>query len=319
MKRNFVRVLPLVIIAAATWVALTQTQNIKDWFAVRSFEPSAAIEALARDTGMSDEGRRLFYASQPALNDRQQFNDNCEFPDRSLVLGCYSAQRIYIFSVDDERLEGVEEVTAAHEMLHAVYDRMSAGERERIDDLVTRAYAGINNERLRETIEGYEESDPSVVENELHSILGTEHRNLSLELEEHYAQYFTDRDAVLDISEAYEKVFESLQDDIARLDNQIASLKSQISSLESKLESMSEFLNSEAERLESLLNANNISGYNAAVPGYNSTVNEFNATIDQYESRVNRHNTLVEERNSIAVEQNDLVQSLDSKFQPIVN
>lgn len=307
------------LIVFFSWAAVTQAQNIRDWLTLQSFEPSPAIVALADDTDMSDAGRRLFYASQPALNDSEAFNRNCTFPDRSLVLGCYANQRIYIFSVDEPRLEGVEEVTAAHEMLHAVYDRMSDSEKARIDALTTTAFRSIDNERLQETIQQYEDTDPSVVENELHSILGTEHRDLPAELEEHYAKYFNDRGVVLQISEAYERVFVQLQDEIAGLDARIAQLRATIDDLETKLSSMSEFLNSEAARLDRLLSANNISAYNAAVPGYNATVDEFNQTIDRYEQQVATHNQLVEQRNAIAIEQNSLVQSLDSKFQPIVN
>ena len=320
MRTSLSRWLPLVIVVGLAWLAMSHTQDIKDWLALRDYTPSAAIAGLADDSGMSDAGRRLFYVSHPELNDRDAFNTNCPFPDRSLVLGCYAQQQIYIFNVDDPRLSGVEEVTAAHEMLHAVYDRMSEGERATIDRLVMDAYKELDDERLNETIAQYEASDPSSVPNELHSILGTEHRKLPQELEAHYAKFFANnRKQVLDISEAYEEVFVELQDEIEGYDKQITNLKSQITSLESSLETRSQALSREGDRLDALLAADDISAYNAAVPAYNADVASFNATIKEYQAKVKQHNDLVEKRNKIAVEQNDLVHSLDSKFSPIVN
>ena len=121
----------LVLFISLFWFGFSNSQSIRDWWVLRSFSPSNEIVSLADDTGMSDQGRQKFYVSQPELNSRASFNDNCPFPDRSLVLGCYASLRIYIFDVDDPQLEGVEEVTAAHEMLHAVYDRLSTGDRDR--------------------------------------------------------------------------------------------------------------------------------------------------------------------------------------------
>lgn len=319
MLKTLSRWLPLVIVISLAWLAVSRTQDIRDWFALRDYTPSPVIAGLAQDTNMSEEGRRLFYVSHPELNDRESFNTNCPFPDRSLVLGCYSQQQIYIFNVDDPRLSGVEEVTAAHEMLHAVYDRFAEDERAKIDRLVMEAYRTLDDERLNETIAQYEASDPASVPNELHSILGTEHRQLPAELEAHYARYFNSRDAVLAISESYEKVFVGLQNDIERLDKQIGGLKDQIGTLEGSLETRSQALSKESDRLDALLAADNIPAYNAAVPGYNANVASFNATIEEYQAKVKLHNDLVDKRNNIAVEQNSLVHSLDSKFSPIVN
>ena len=38
---------------------------------------------------------------------------------KTAVLGCYANREISIFNVTDQRLDGIREVTAAHEMLHA--------------------------------------------------------------------------------------------------------------------------------------------------------------------------------------------------------
>ena len=309
----------LILFFVAVFLAATNQRQIRDWWILRNYQPSAEIVSLADDTSMSEEGRHLFYVSQPELNDKTQFNDNCRFPERSIVLGCYSAERIYIFSVDNKKLKGVEEVTAAHEMLHAAYERLSADERSEIDELLLSTFDDLNDKRLNQTIDDYEEADPESVTNELHSILGTEHRKLPDKLEEHYSRYFNNRRTVVNISEDYEQVFEELQDQIAAYDKQLKELKNDIAALEAALESMSSFLISETARLEALLENDKTSAYNAAVPNFNATVKEYNSTIDTYQDKVDKHNRIVEKRNAIALEQNKLVQSLDSKFQPINN
>lgn len=266
---------------------------------------------------MTATGQRIFYASRPELNDATNFNSNCPFPDRSLVLGCFADNHIYIYAVDNAKLNGVEEVTAAHELLHAVYARLSNTERSRVDQLTEQVFKNLNDKRLNETIKGYQQDDPESVPNELHSILGTEYKNLSEELEAHYALYFSDRGKVVTIAESYEKVFVELQAKIAQLAEQISSLKDQINQTEGKLTSDKASLDAEAKRLQTLRNDNQFEAYNAGVPGYNADVNAYNALVEEYKSLVKRHNTLVEEHNELALEQNQLIESLNSKFQPI--
>ncbi|MDX1765754.1 MAG: hypothetical protein R3313_02255 [Candidatus Saccharimonadales bacterium] len=313
------RILLFVLVIGGLGFAVVNQQNIRDWYALRNYDPPEQIAKLADDTGMSDYGRRLFYISQPELNDQSSFNDNCQFPERTIVLGCYAAQRIYIYDVNNDQVDGIEEVTAAHEMLHAAYERLSTRERDRINDLLEQTFLELNDQRLNETIAEYEDADPSSVPNELHSILATEHRDLPAELEKHYSQFFNDRQKVVEISEAYEKVFEDLEAKIEKYDKQLEDLKLQITNLEFALETQSRNIENESNRLDSLLNNNQIAAYNAAVPSYNLQVNEYNSQIDDYQTLVDRHNDIVEKRNDIALEQNELVQSLDSKFMPIGN
>src|SRR5690606_3442881 len=108
-----------------------------------------------------------------------------------IVLGCFvEGQGIYLYNVSDERLDGVKEVTAAHEVLHAGYSRLSSRDKARINHLLDQAFQANNDERIKETVETYRKRDPSIVSNELHSILATEARELPSELEEHYRRYF---------------------------------------------------------------------------------------------------------------------------------
>jgi methyl-accepting chemotaxis protein len=314
-----VKAFALFVLAGILGIYLIGPQRIADWLAYRSYEPPQEISVMVSATGMSDEGEFYFYASQPQLNNKDSFNANCPFPEKNLVLGCYSDRLIYIFDVNDQRIPQVEEITAAHEMLHAVYERLSDGERESIDKLIMEAASKIEDENLSETIALYDSDGPGVVENELHSILGTEYGDLPPELEEHYGKYFDNRDAVIALSDEYRKVFDSVQAKITKMDKQITNLRKAINSLEKTLESKSKSINNESARLDTLLRQDKIAQYNAGVPAYNASIAEFNRLVEQYRQEVADYNKLVDRRNKIALEQNSLVQSLDSKFSSIDN
>jgi Skp family chaperone for outer membrane proteins len=291
--------------------------SIRDWFIIQSYTPPKSIRVIANSTGLSDHGLTRFYVGQPELNSGSEFNQNCPFPDKSLVLGCYAAGQIYIFEVNDDQLDGVEEVTAVHEMLHAAYARLSDRQRTDVDTLLSEQRANITDERILQTIALYEESDPASLYNELHSIFGTEIIDLIPELENYYSQYFTDRSIVVDIALSYEQVFTDLQDQIEAYDTEIAGLRATIDQLESDLNDRQITLDAEASALQSLRESGQVAAYNARVPGYNRLVNAFNALIAEYKATLSRHNELVNERNELALEQNDLVRRLDSKFEQL--
>lgn len=316
-RQKIIELTLLVVVIAVGFLAITNQQQIRDWWVLRSYEPPTEITALSQDTAMSEEGQRLFFASQPEIHGRESFNDFCQFPEKSLVLGCYATQRIYIFDVEDERLDGVKEVTAAHEMLHAAYDRLSNSERERVDNLVNSAFEQLGNDRIKDTAENYQDDGHGSLNNELHSILGTEASELPEELEQYYGQYFTDRSVITQIAASYEQVFVEIQEEIKQFDEEISELRQRIEDTEQTLAKEQSELETESQRLEQLRQSGQIAAYNQAVPAYNSAVNTYNERINTYVALVERHNRLVEERNSLAVEQNSLVHSLDSQFQPV--
>lgn len=307
----------LALVIMLGWLAVSHQQDIRDWWVLRSYQPPAEIAAISQRSDFSDGGQRLFFASQPQLNDRTEFNDNCQFPEKTLVLGCYSHQYIYIFEVEDERLDGIEEVTAAHEMLHAAYDRLDRAEREQVDGWLAAAYTLLKDPRIEETLSNYEQDDQATFNNELHSILGTEAADLPAELEAYYGRYFDDRRVIVEIAASYEQVFAAIQEEIAARDKQISDLRGRIDSTEATLTSEQAEIDRESDRLEQLRQSGQIEEYNQAVPGFNAAVSTFNLRIETYKTLVSRHNKLVDERNKLALEQNDLVHSLDSKFEAI--
>lgn len=316
-RRTIFQLIVLGLTLMAGFWLVQNRQFARDWLVVQFYDPPLTISQLADKANLSSEGKFVFYASKPELNDKTNFNINCSFTDKTLVLGCYSNERIFIYEVADTRLDGIEEVTAAHELLHAVYARLTGQEKETVDKMVEESFNKIDNERIKETIKKYEADDPNSVPNELHSILGTEIENLPIELENHYAKYFTNRDEVIKISKSYEDIFVSIQDQIKDLSQKIDDVKSGINQTETNLASMKTKLNLEAERLNGLKNEGRFQEFNAGVPSYNEQIVEFNNLVDTYKTLIAKHNNLVEEYNKLAVEQNDLIQSLDSKYQSL--
>lgn len=301
----------LSIVAGTVWVFFN-VQTVLDWWTLRGYEPSLSIAELSRESSFSAEGEKLFYVHNPELLTKNEFSGKCSLTEETIVLGCYlTREKIYVFDVEDERLEGVEQVTAAHEMLHAAYDRLSREERQRIDSLVLEYYEKTDNERLIKTIESYRARDPLVVPNELHSILATEIRELPSELEEYYSQYFIERLAVVDFAENYEDEFTKLEDKIEAFDTQLKGLSLSISEKENQISLLGSALESEQRILESL--SSSPTAYNNAVPGFNQKVREYNALLNELKADINRYNEIVKQRNAIAIEEQGLIDAIDTR------
>ena len=122
----------LISLVSILAVVILNPRLINDWLALRGYTPSQRVSEIADRTTMTDKARRVFYVYDPQIEGSDVFNQHCTIREVSIVLGCYDGTRIYVYDVADERLKGVQEVTAAHEMLHAEYDRLSTGERSRL-------------------------------------------------------------------------------------------------------------------------------------------------------------------------------------------
>lgn len=304
---------------------------IYDWSLLRNYTPPADISELAVNSGMNDSGKKLFYIGKPQVLNDKPFNQSCTTTEATKVLGCYVSYGIkgvsslagivpydiYIYDVNRPELEGIQEVTAAHEMLHAAYDRLPITEKNRINELLISYYDKTNNESLKQTIESYAARDKSVVANELHSILGTEIRSLPPELEQYYSKYFEDRDKVVNKFESYERVFSETKTEIDRLVGELNLRKTQIAKLESLLEAQNDQLENIKAQMDGYSASGNISAYNNLVPQYNKLANTYNTEINQLKLLLKEYNQLVESHNSLIIVQQDLINSIDSNYQPL--
>lgn len=317
-RGRFAGLILFVAILVALGLGWLFRQDISDWWRLREYQPPAQVVQLADQATMTDEGRRIFYTTHPEITDEAAFNANCRqgtAAEYSIILGCYVSNgglygNMYLFNIDDQRLSGVMQVTAAHEMLHAAYDRLSPSERERIDALLTETYQNMPAGRIKDTIAQYEAADPASVPSELHSILGTELRDLPPELEEYYRQYFTDRLAIVAFSEQYETEFTRRQDQVAAYDVRLAQLKATIDANQARIESLNAGLNRQAQQLESIQDPGI---YNQAANAYNAEVAAYNELVRLTRAQIDEYNALVETRNNLALEVQALTEAIDSR------
>lgn len=308
-------VISIVLLAAGIgfWI---KHDEVLDWAATRNYQPPAEIEQMAADTAMTPYAKRLFYANQPVVADKDEFNQRCVDPTELVaVLGCYLGNRmgIYIYNVTDERLHGIKQVTAAHEMLHQAYERLGADERQRIDALLEEYYEARADERLREKIAIYQRSGSKHLSNEMHSIFGTEAPDLPAELEKYYQRYFEDRRRVLELFQGYRAEFDERISQIEAYDEQLDSLRTRINDGRQELVERERELHTRRARLDADLAANRIDEYNSGVPGFNALVREYHSLINQINSMVDEHNRTLEARNALAVEERELEAAIDSR------
>lgn len=219
--------LQLAVGGAVVW-AVQNPRTVADHWTVARFEAPAEVVALANRAAMSDRGRFLFSASEPAIVPATRFDEVCSYREPGIgVLGCYTLDegRIYLFPIGSTELEGLQVVVAAHEMLHAAWDRLGAAEQAALADPLEEAFASLGpDHELVERIALYEEADPGSRIPELYAILGTEVGELPPVLTEHYAGYFDDRTAVTSLYARASAVFESLDERLTALDADLSEL-----------------------------------------------------------------------------------------------
>lgn len=266
---------------------------------------------------MTSYATHVFYVNHPNLEtDANQFRTDCNESEKTIVLGCYHGNQdgIFIYSVNDPRLGGVQQVTAAHEMLHAAYDRLSSKDRNYVDGLLQNYYKTVTDQRILDTINSYKQSEPNDVVDEMHSVFGSEIPNLPQPLNDYYKKYFNDRQKVADYAASYEDEFASREDQIKADDARLAQMKAVISDEENSLDYQLTKINSDRGRLNSERGSGNIAQYNSEVASFNAEVNAYNAGIDKLKSDIAAYNDLVNARNDIAQELASLAQAIDTRL-----
>ncbi len=304
----------LVLLLTASGTLLLKRQALFDWWHLRGYAAPSAVVQLATDGAMTDQARHLFYVNRPAVTIGKAFTDYCPANgEKTVVLGCYITpdRGIYVYAVTDQRLDGVEQVTAAHEMLHAAYARLSSKERKQVDAWLMDYYQhGLTDQRIKDTIEAYKVSEPNDVVNEMHSIFGTEVANLPAPLENYYRRYFTDRTKVTAMTARYQGEFTTRRQQVANYDAQLAGLKEEIDSSEAQLKEQRTSLDSQRAALQSMQAPKQVATYNAAVASYNRAVSTYNTRLEEYKSDINQYNDIVAKRNAVALEEAQLTRAI---------
>lgn len=298
-----------------------QRQYIVDQISVWQYTPSSDVKQIAEQSGMNENGTFLFYASHPSIEDAASFNKNCSRKETSAaILGCYNGQNIFIYNVQDERLTGIREVTAAHEMLHAAYARLESAERERLRILLAAEYEKLKDDKdFSERMAFYERTEPGERDNELHSIIGTEFQPISSELEAYYKKYFVNRSNVVAIHEKYAAVFADLQ----RRGEQIVA---QITQLAAAIERDSTRYNNDVAQLNQDITAFNAKANSgqfvsqSAFQAERSSLLERARQLDLHRKDINNsiteYNRLRDDLAAVSMESDALNRSINSSLAP---
>lgn len=300
---------------------LLQRQAVIDTYMVWQFKASPDIAAISDRTKLTEKGKFLFYASHPELNDRESFNKSCNAnsTEQTVVLGCYTMTRIYVFDIDNPKLDGIKEVTAAHEMLHAAYDRLSVAERERVDVLVDEQLRTIHDQRILGLIKEYDKTEPGERNNELHSILGTEVAALSPELEKYYGQYFTDRYAVVSLASSYSVVFDELKSRMEVLLVEIRTLADTIEKHNAQYTASAAQLNSDIEAFNVRARSGQMtkSEFDNERATLEALQNDLQIFYDAIKAEIATYDTKRSELEAVNTESDVLNRSIDSKLPPV--
>lgn len=295
-------------------LGLWQHQALLDWWRLQNYDAPPAITQLAAETTMTSTAKKFFYLGHPQLDDKPAFASHCARGEGSgsLILGCYAESNIYVLEVVRPELKEVVPVTAAHEMLHAAYERLDPAERGRVNKLIEAYYPKVSTGSLRQQIKSYEQSEPGQLINELHSILATEVSKLSPELEQYYKTYFKDRAQVVADFRHYEGVFSKLKNEVRELTAQVKTLKQQIKSLDAEAEAAIAEANRLSREIDSLRQQGEVAESNQLVPAQNAATRRANELINLRNQLITEHNQLVVRINKLALIQQDLVDSLDA-------
>jgi hypothetical protein len=276
-RRWIALTIALAVIASASLWVIASRQYIVDQIAVWSFDESPTIASYVERSRMSDRGEFLFLASRPTIADPAGFGGLCgESEDGTGILGCYvpGDSAIVLFDVVDERLDGIEEVVASHEMLHAAWHRLGADEKDRLSALLeTEAVALSSDPGFVERTALYARMEPGERTNELHSIIGTEVVDLPPALESYYARYFTDRAALVGLHTASNAVFV-------------------------ELESRAKAVNAELDALRTSIETD-YAAYNDGYDALNADVDAFNARADRGQFSASARSALVARQDAL--------------------
>ncbi len=290
------------VIICVVIVGFILYKPITDRVALYNYNSNASepIKDIANRSGFNNTGRLLFYKSHPELVNADTITTKCPVEDQTTIeYGCYipSENKMYILEVVDSNYKDVEYTTAAHETLHAAYVKLNETDRQTVIILINEFYNDKTNAaavQLQETVKLYG-SDKYVIDNELHSFIGSEtaERSLSQSLVNYYNKYFSDRSVSVNANVSFN----------SRIDNKISSLRAEYSRLDRLSADIDNYRVQWLDTIQSYMRRNlyygDISTYNKNVVAYNSNfkiynkkIENYNANRDAYNNEVNKFNVI---------------------------
>ena len=318
VQKSIVTILVVGLITALGLGFYFNRQIIFDTISANTYTPDSEITNIESKIRLTNNGKTVFHASRPSLESREDFNQHCDSHDSEIsVLGCYTGGKIYLYNIKSDELNGVVESTAAHELLHAEWERMSPTEKSDISTAINNVYNDPRfHDLLAEDLATYDEGERL---EELHSRIGTEIADLPSELENHYAKYFENQDLVVDFYNSYITPFRELSDELDSLSVDLERLDHEIEEKTNDYRQRSEQL---SNRIDEFNNCANTTGCFTSEATFYARRNELvaeqsnlNTIYENINSLVNQYNNLVAEYNENVLRGENLEKVINSNKQ----
>lgn len=316
-KRIMGSLIAALILFAVSIFILLNRQYVIDSVHFWTYKPTTEIAAITQRATFTDHGTFTFYSTQPEINASSEFNGKCGSREQNTaIIGCYVNDRIYLYDVTDARLNGIKEVTAAHEMLHAAYQRLGDEEKNKVNQLVEAEYTKLQaDDALSERMAYYARTEPGERDNELHSIIGTEVASIGGELEKHYTKYFSDRSTIVKLYESYNQEFKQLKEQLDSLSAKLDSLKKEIDAGKIAYESNYNKLETDIAAFKQRADSgqyNSEAAFNADRRALLARAEAVDTQRDGINAKADEFNELLEQYESLQLQKQDLFKSMDS-------
>lgn len=289
---------------------------LRDFLSAIRYQPSDEVAQIRDKLDLTERGWVIFGASTPELKNKQEFNQYCRDKENATaILGCYRSEKIYIYNILDEELDGIRELTAAHELLHAVYQRMSDKEKEEWNKKLEEIY-NAHKDILGEEIELYDDAQKK---EELYVRAGTEIKNLPEELEKHYAEIFRNQDKIVAYYDGYIAVFREIERRMNEILSQTESLKAEIDQKISQYETETTKLNTDINKFNNCAGTANCFSSNYVFNRQRTALiarqNELKSLYENINGLISEYNRLVEEYNENVLHGQTLNQAINSSVE----
>ena len=266
------------------------------------YQPSPQIKALARATTLTEYSQRLLYLNHPdILPNKNVLIEKCgqAYHHRVIRLGCYQKGRgIYILNMSSSLFEGLMESTLAHELLHAEYERLSSNERDQVDQLLLKVRNGSHKKKIKDRLNSYYGANESDLNNELHSIVGTEIKRLPLELEKHYSKYFTSREKVVYLFNLHDTKLKEFDQKINFYDQSLRIFKKTIRNQQENISTLQNEIDKSKKQIHAIQKIQS-----------HKTAYEYNILVKKANQKIYEHRHLMEEHKRMFQEYNDMIQN----------
>ena len=204
-------------------------QDIVDYISGLDYQPTSEMASIFEKLKFTWRGELIARAAHPVFETADSFNHDCPIDSGdTATLGCYmpESNRIYIYDIRSDELNGIKESVLAHEVMHAVFNRLDGFEKKNIESELKAFYESHESE-YEKYMGTYPEEQ---FYTELHSIIGqrVHYKDLSEPLQKHYSKYFLDLDAVVNYYDQYHEIIDDLLEKIEKSGKELETLHAEL-------------------------------------------------------------------------------------------